>query len=83
MRAGLKVFNRSLSSLVPRGLGVTGHPPLDQPFPGVASLKPEDINTAFSKATQITKLSNGLHVASSQKSGGMCSVGVVLGTGAR
>jgi len=83
MRIGLKLCNRSFSSLVQRGAGVTGHPPLDQPFPGVASLNLEDINTAFSRATQITKLSNGLRVASSQKSGGMCSVGVVLESGAR
>ena len=83
MRAGLKIFNRSLSALIPRGAGITGHPPLDQPFPGVESLRAEDISTAFSRATQITKLSNGMHVASCQKSGGMCSIGVVLESGAR
>ena len=83
MRAGFRVLNRSFSSLIPRGGGVTGHPPLDQPFPGVTSPKLDEISTAFSKATQITKLQNGMQVASSQQSGGMCSVGVVLEAGPR
>lgn len=77
------IFLRSFSSLVPRGSGVTGHPPLDKPFPGVITTKSHDIQTALSKATQITKLLNGMRVASSPITGGMSSIGVILDSGPR
>ena len=79
-----RIFRRSLSSLVPRGDGVTGHPPLNQPFPGVSHLpNSHTIPEYASKKAEISSIKNGMRVATVSNSGGMCSVGVVLEAGAR
>jgi len=74
---------RSFSSLVLRGAGVTGHPPLNEPYPGVISPGVDELMTDFPKNTEISTLANGMRVATSQRSGGMCSVGVILDSGSR
>ena len=84
MKPGLGVFRRSLSSIIPRGAGVTGHPPLNEPFPGVISPTYQQSNVHSPKTTHISTLANGMRVATmNQAGGGMCSVGVVLESGSR
>ena len=84
MKPGLRIVKRSLSSVIPRGSGVTGHPPLNEPFPGVSLPNYQKSSVPSPKTTQITSMANGLKVATlNQTCGGMCSVGVVLESGPR
>uniref|UniRef100_A0A2M4BJD2 Mitochondrial-processing peptidase subunit alpha n=1 Tax=Anopheles marajoara TaxID=58244 RepID=A0A2M4BJD2_9DIPT len=67
---------------VPSNEIVTPLPPLSQPIPDLPPVeyaRPGDQNNA----TQVTRLSNGLRVASENRFGQFCTVGVVIDSGPR
>ncbi|XP_065156191.1 mitochondrial-processing peptidase subunit alpha-like [Atheta coriaria] len=61
---------------------VTDMPPMNQPVPGL----PEPVYSDYkesSQKTQITTLANGLRIASENRFGEFCTVGVVIDSGSR
>ncbi|XP_049527652.1 mitochondrial-processing peptidase subunit alpha [Dermacentor silvarum] len=72
---------RPLSTTVPTTEQIT-RVPLSQPLPGFP--KPVyAVPSAHDHATEVTTLNNGLRVASQNKFGQFCTVGVVIDSGSR
>lgn len=63
------------------GSAVAEQPPLDQEFPGVPALQPASAKPV--PATQMTKLSNGLRVASEETYGTMSFFALIVDAGSR
>lgn len=67
---------------VPSKKIVTPLPPLTDPLPGTENVQYASVTTSGAGA-QVTTLANGLRVASEQRFGQFCTVGVVIDSGPR